>query len=199
MREISLKHPALKVDAAPADTHLLILLPEVHPLGPLPGLNTEEEEDSSDEHNTPLPADSLVLEHRVADDRDVKDREDGDEAGADGEEEELVAPHIDDPLREVLFGAGLHAEEGAAHINHLPGKEEREPGEACKTGGASAEDGVAAGREVVVTVLTEVTVAPGVEDQAEGCETQRGDPDTIDQHIEHDFKGEDTAFQLSEC
>lgn len=41
------------------------------------------------------------------------------------------------PLREVLGGFRLHAEEGTAEIHHFPREEEREPGwadEGCRAG-----------------------------------------------------------------
>lgn len=143
LTEISLEHPGFEVDASPPDTERLIPLPEIHPLSELPRLDANEKEDGRDEDDAPLPADSLMLEYLVIDDGNVEHREDGDEAGADGEEEELVAPDIDEPLCKVLLGTGLHAEEGTAHINHLPSEKEREPGEACEASRASAEDGIA--------------------------------------------------------
>jgi len=108
-----------------------------------------------------------MFEHLVVDDWDVKNREDGDETGHDTPEQELVTPNIVEPLGEVLLRARLHAEKGAAHVHHLPGQEQGEPGQAGKAGGSGTEDGVASSRVVVVAVHTKVSIAPGVEDQAE--------------------------------
>ena len=101
--EVSLKHPLLQVDTSPAHALLLIRPSEVDPLGPLPRLNADKEQNSGNEHDTPLPADSGVLEHNVVDDGDVHDRENGDEPNTDRVEKELVAPDIVEPLGEVLL------------------------------------------------------------------------------------------------
>lgn len=79
-------------------------------LTPLPSLDTGKEEDCFNEHDGPFPADTGMLEDHVVDNRDIEDREDGDEARHDGPEQKLVAPDIVHPLGEVLFGSGLHAE-----------------------------------------------------------------------------------------
>jgi len=84
-----------------------------------------------------------MLEDDVVDDRDVESREDSNEASHDGPEQELVAPDIVHPLGEVLRRLGLHAEERAAHVDHLPGEEESEPRQAHEGRGAGAEDSVA--------------------------------------------------------
>ena len=59
----------------------------------------------------------------MVDDWDVKYREDEDEAEDDGGEQELVAPDVEHPLGEIAVGLGLHAEETAAGVDHLPGEE----------------------------------------------------------------------------
>lgn len=123
--EVALKDTRLEIDGAPSSTAVLdLLLPKVYSLGPLPRLNADEEKEGSDEDNGPFPSDSLVSEDLVVDDRDVQDWEDGDKGEDDGEEEELVAPDIDGPLREVLCRSWLHPEKRSAHVQHLPCQED---------------------------------------------------------------------------
>ena len=101
---------------------------EIDPLSPFPGLTASKEQNSFYKHDTPFPANSRVLEHYMIKRWDIQRWENRDEASDDGPEQELIAPDVISPLREVLLAFWLHAEKGAAHINHLPGKEEREPG-----------------------------------------------------------------------
>lgn len=89
-------------------------------LSPFPGFNTQEEQNRLDNNNSPFPGDSRVLEHHIVDNGDIKDRNHGNKAGENRPEEELVTPDIICPLREVLLGLGLHAEERAAHVHHFP-------------------------------------------------------------------------------
>lgn len=152
---------------------LALLATEVNPLAPLPTLNTKEEKHSFDQDHTPFPGDTAVLEDFVVDNRNVQDGEGEYETGHDSEEQELVAPDIVHPLREVALGVGLHLEEAAAEVHHLPGEEEREPGHACECCGTSAEDSVTSVRFVRVIVLSvatrgEVSIAPAEHDECEG-------------------------------
>jgi len=137
-----------------------------------------------------------VPEHGVIDNRDVEDGEDGDESKHNREEQELVPPNVDRPLRKVLIRVGLHHEERAAHVQHLPCKEEREPCQAGESRGTSAEHGVASIVVPFVAVVAEITVAKTEHDNGEGCETKGGDPQAVYEHIDHDFNGENTAFKL---
>ena len=73
---------------------------EKHSLAPLPGLDTDEEEQSRDDYDCPLPSDGSVFEDDVVDNGDVEGWEDGDEAEDDGPEEEFVAADVVDPSRE---------------------------------------------------------------------------------------------------
>lgn len=194
--EVLAKGPLLEVQvlpvgAVPAAGDVAV----IDTLGELPELDTTKEETGGDEDDTPLPSDALVLEDGVADDRDVLEREEGDEAEHDGPEEELVAPDIMHPLGEVLLGAGLHAEEGSSLVNHLPGEEQREPGQAGKGGGTRLEDGLAAVAVLVVAVNAELTVTKGVQAEHESAEAQGGDPDTIDNHVNDELDGKDTSLE----
>jgi hypothetical protein len=195
--EIPLKHALLQVDRAPpATTHLRIIPSEEDALAKLPALNAEEEQECSDKDNTPLPADALVSEHGIVDDRDIQDGEDGNEPEYNREEQELVPPDVAGPLGEVLCGSGLHHEERAAHVQHLPRKEQREPSEASKGSCASADHSVA-GRVVgLVAVVAEVAVTEAEHHDREGCEAEGGYPEAVDEHVDHDFDGEDTALEL---
>ena len=62
------------------------------------------------------------------------------------------------PLGEVLLGAGLHAEEAATHINHLPGEEEGKPSQADKGRRAGSKDGFTFVFVLVVAVSSKVPI-----------------------------------------
>ena len=177
---------------------LLTLLPpqppEKHPLTPLPRLDAREEQRRLNKHNSPLPRNPRMLEHHIVNHGDIQDRERKHESRHDPKEEELVPPHVHHPLREIQLGLGLHAEEAAPHVHHLPGEEEREPGHADEGGCARAEHCVAFARVVAVAAGGEVAVAPGEEDEREGGEAERGHPDTVDDGVDDDFPGEDSLF-----
>lgn len=135
-----------------------------------------------------------MLKHHIVDNRDIQNRKRKHKARHNPKEEELVPPHIHHPLREIQLGLGLHAEEAAAHVHHLPGEEEREPGHADEGGCARAEDGVAFGRVVAVAAGGEVAVAPGEEDKREGGETEGCHPDAVDEGVDDDFPGKNSLF-----
>lgn len=135
-------------------------------------------------------------ENGVVDDRDVQDGENGDETEHDGEEQELVPPDIACPLGEVLVRSWLHHEERAAHVQHLPRKEQREPGKTGERGSTSAEDGVAGGVVGLVTAGAEVAITKAKHDQGEGSKTESGDPETVEKHVDHDLDGENAALEL---
>ena len=196
--EVPFEHSLLDVvvTSGVSSACLLRHSPEVDALSPFPRLNTEEEENGGDEDDTPFPADTLMLEDHLVDDRDVKDGEDGDKPGHDSEEEELVTPYIDHPLGEVLLRARLHAEKGTTHIDHLPREEEGKPGKTCETGGAGAENCVTAVGVGVVAEFAEVSVAPGIDYEGEGGQAEGGDPNSVEDHVTQDFESEDSAFEL---
>lgn len=196
--QIITKHPLLNIKILPRGPDPLPRSPaEVHPLPPLPGLDAEEEQESSDEDDPPLPADARVLEHGVVDDGDVQRREQRHEAEQHGPEEEPVPPHVEHPLGEVLLAVGLHAEEGPPRVHQLPGQEEREPGQTREGGGAGAEHGVAARRVRVVAVLAQLAVAPrpGVHAQREAGQAQRRDPDAVDRRVDAELGREDARLE----
>lgn len=64
-----------------------------------------------------------MFENDTVDDRNVECRKDDHESSNDSLEEELNVLDIMYLLRKVLLTVGLHAEEGAAHINQLPSQE----------------------------------------------------------------------------
>merc|ERR1712093_889032 len=136
-----------------------------------------------------------MSEDSIVQDGDVECGEDSDETRDDRPEQELVAPDIDGPLREILCGFGLHAEEGAAHVDHLPGWEEREPGHADEGRGSGAEHGAAALVDGVVAADAQGAVAEAEEHDGEGGETEGGHPETVDHHVNHYFPGEDAGFE----
>ncbi|CAF3572987.1 unnamed protein product [Fusarium graminearum] len=171
------------------------LVTEVDTLGKLPCLDTTKEQSGSDKDNGPLPSNTLVLKDGVTDDGNVLDREESDNTEDNGPEEELVAPDVVHPLGKVELGLGLHAEERSSLVNHLPGKEEREPGKTGKSGSTGLEDGLTAVAVSVVAVLTELTIAKGVHAEDEGAETKSGDPDTIDGHVNDKLERENTSLE----
>ena len=140
-----------------------------------------------------------MLENTVVDNRDVDDRECKNETSHDTKEEELVAPDIMHPLGIAFLGVGLHVEEAAAQMHHLPGEEEGEPGHAGEGSGAGTENCVAVVRLVgivvmCVTALGELAVAPSEHDEREGGQTEGGHPDSVDEGVDDDFPGENTLF-----
>lgn len=152
------------------------LSPEVDMLGPLPYLAAEEDEERGDENDTPLPGDRRVFEDDRVDDGDVQKRENSDEAGDNGPEEELVAPDVEESLGKVLPGLGLHTEKGPAHVQHFSGKEKGKPGQGGEGRGAGAEDGVASVAIGVVAVFAEVAIAKLEHDKHESAQTERSSP-----------------------
>lgn len=196
--KVGAKDPALEVVLVAGAVGLVLAgaAADPHALGPLPGLAADEKQQRGHEDDAPLPRDAGVLEDDRVNDGDIKQREDGDETGHDAEKEELVAPHVPEPLRKVLCGLGLHAEEGPAHVQHLPGEEEREPRQGGKGGGAGAVDGVAGGGVAVVAVGAEVAVAKAEHDEQEGGQAQRGRPQAVGKHVCHELPGEDACFHL---
>lgn len=163
---------------------------------PFPGLDAAEEQEGLDDDDRPLPGDPGVLEDVVVDDGAVEDEEDGHVAEHDGVEEELVAPDVVHPLREVLLRLGLHAEEGAAEVDQLPGEEEREPCHRDECRGPRSEYRVASLGIRVITVFTHVAVAEAECNQGEGGQTQCRHPEAVDQHIDDEFVGENAAFEV---
>jgi hypothetical protein len=163
--KVALEYSLLEINRAPPASAILDLAPpKEDTLAELPALNTEEEEESCHEDNAPLPADALVPEDRVVDDGNVEDGEDCNETEHDGEEQEFVPPDVACPLREVLCGSRLHHEERAAHVQHLPCKEQREPRKTSECSRTSAEHSVARGVVRFVTRLAEVAIAEAEHD-----------------------------------
>lgn len=102
-----------------------------------------------------------MQEYISIDDWDIQDREHAHDAKDNGPEQELISLDIVHPRREVALTARLHAEEASAHVDHLPGEEEGEPGQAGEGGGAGSED------EITVVVIciagfAEIAVAEAV-------------------------------------
>lgn len=187
------------LDIAQVLAQLLVLLAsKVHALGPLPRFNAQKEQKRLDKDDTPLPRDGRMLKDGGVNDGNVDDGEHGDEAGNDGPKEKLVAPDVNDPLGKVALALGLHAEEAAAQVDHLPGEEEGEPGQAGKGRRAGAEHDLAVLRVRLVAVVTNVgvAVAEAKEDDGEGADAERGHPDSVDNHVDQEFRGEDTLLEL---
>jgi hypothetical protein len=99
------------------------------------------------------------------------------------------------PLGEVELGARLHAEERSSLVNHLPSKEEGEPGKAGKGSGTGLEDSFTALAVGVVAVLTELTVAKGVEAEDERAEAQKSNPETVENHVDDELERENTGLE----
>lgn len=61
-------------------------------------------------HNTAFLVDGGVLEHYRIENGYIGQQDQRDEASNNSPDEELIAPHIDSPLSEILFLVGPHAE-----------------------------------------------------------------------------------------
>mgnify|MGYP005989479713 CR=1 FL=1 len=162
-------------------------------LDELPGLNADYKDNSEADHEGPLPLDASVLEELVVENGDIDDREDGESAENDGPEQELVAVQILEDGKAAVI-VGIEAKHGAAETLELPGRNENQPGEFGKCGSAGAEDGLARFRVVRVAVHAEVSVVGAVDDDDEGAHGACSHHDTIDDHIDDDLVGEDTAL-----
>ncbi|KAI3478679.1 hypothetical protein L1887_59316 [Cichorium endivia] len=90
----------------------------------------------------PFPADAFVQEDDAVEAGNVENGEDAEEAADDADEEELVPPRVAEPLV-VPASVVAHVEEAAAHVDHLPGQNEREPGDDGKGRGTRTEDELA--------------------------------------------------------
>lgn len=80
---------------------LLRLASEINALTKLPQLDAAEKENGFNDDNAPFPRDSGVLEDNIVDDGDIEHREGRDETKHDTAKQELVAPDIVHPLREI--------------------------------------------------------------------------------------------------
>ena len=179
-------------------SRLLRHAPEVDPLGKLPRFDAEEEEAGRDEDNTPFPADASVSEDIMIDDRDIQGREDGNKASDNSPEQELIAPNIRHPLSKVPLAVRLHAEEAPTHVDHFPSQEKREPSKAGEAGRAGSEYRVTSFGIGGIAILSQITITKPVQDEGEGGQTECCHPETVDDHINQDFDGEDTPFQLND-
>lgn len=160
-------------------------------LCPLPSLHSNEEQEARNEDYPPFPRDAFVPKDVVVDDGDIHDREKGDETHKHGREEELVSPHIKDPLGKVVFGSRLHAEEASSHINQLPGQKDREPGEASEARCPCTENAIAFDRVAVVAASgwdsPAVAVFEAIEDDDERGKTECCDPEAINEHVDQNL------------
>lgn len=101
-----------------------------------------------------------------------------------------------EPLSKVLLGSGLHHEERATHIDHLPRKEDREPSKTGESGGTSTEYSRAAVVEALVAPSAKVAITKTEHDDREGSKAQGSDPKTVEDHVDHDLDSEDTTLEL---
>jgi hypothetical protein len=101
-----------------------------------------------------------------------------------------------DPLCEVVFGVRLHAEERSAHIDHLPGEEKREPSETDESGRPGAENKFTPIVEGIIASPAKIPVSKTEDYQRESTQTECTRPEPVYVHIEKDFPGEDSHFQL---
>jgi hypothetical protein len=106
-------------------------------LASLPHLNEADIYNNTASNDTPLPCKTLVLEHLGVEVGDIHDREDHDEAGNNGPEEELV---VVDGLehREGASGTLIHVEEAAVEVLHLPCCDEQQESQRGEGRGTSA-------------------------------------------------------------
>ena len=136
-----------------------------------------------------------MLKHLSINDRDIQRREERDESAQNRPKQKLIPPHINHPLSEILLGPRLHGEERPTDIDQLPGQEQRKPSETGKGGGSSFEDGIAPFGIGVIAVFTELSVTKSIHPQDEAGQTQRGDPDAVNNHVDAEFPGEDARLE----
>lgn len=165
---------------------------EVDALRPLPRLRQHHENDDIHKDDSPLPADTIVLENDVIQCGDVQNREDREEDAGDRPEQKLVAPQVACPGPEAIG----HVEQGAAEVDKAPGEEEEDPGHGGEACGAGAEDRVADLRVVVVAVGAEVAVAEAEDDDRERAEDAAGHDGAVDDHVCEELGREDAVFEL---
>lgn len=153
-----------------------LLLPthatEKDTLSPFPGFDAEEKQERLNNNDSPFPSDSRVLEYHIVDNGYVKDRNHGNKASENRPEEELIAPDIMRPLREILFRFGLHAEERPAHIHHFPGQEQGKPRQADESGCACLKDQLTLFGILAIATASKVAVSESPHHQGEGRKTQ---------------------------
>lgn len=133
-----------------------------------------------------------MLENLGVDDGDIDDREDRDEASKDGPEQKRIAPGMPHPYCEWVLRLRLHAEERPAHMHHLPGEEEREPGKGDEGGGTSTENEFTGLAVCFVTAEAEISVTESPNDDGECSETEGCHPEAVHNHVEQHFLGKDT-------
>lgn len=185
------------------DVHVLIsfaslfvcFTAEEYPLTPFPRLHASEENTRGNEHNTPFPIDWRMLKHYRVEHWDIDEGEKRDEASDDSPEEELVAPHINRPLREVALRVRLHAEEGATHINHFPRQEEGKPRKTRKRSSARAEDQLAGLAVALITSFAQLAITKAVDNENEAGQAQQRDPQAVNYHVNEEFHSEDARLQ----
>ncbi|KAI6773583.1 hypothetical protein HG531_000432 [Fusarium graminearum] len=162
-------------------------------LGHLPELDTSNKHDGEANGQSPLPGDACVLEELVVQDRDVDNREDRQTAKDDGPEEEAVGVDILEN-RESAVIIGVEAENGAAQTLELPGRDEDEPSEFGKCSGTSFENGDTSFGVSLVALLAQVSTVSAVDDNNECAHGASTHNDTVDNHINNDLVGKDTAL-----
>lgn len=165
---------------------------EVDALRPLPRLRQNHKHDDVHKDNSPLPADTGVLENDMVQLGNVQNREDREEDPSDRPEQELVAPKVARPRLEAVG----HVEKGAAEVDQAPGEEEEDPGHGREACSAGAENGVAGLRVGVVAVGAEVAVAEAEDDDGEGAQDTAGHDGAVGDHVCEEFGGEDAVFEL---
>ena len=163
------------------------------PLCPLPRLSTNNEHDNGNEDDPPFPVNPGVHEDDGIQPRDVQRRKHNEEDNGNGEEEEAVPPQMVPPRADP---PAAPVEEGPAEVDELPGEEQEDPRHGRVGRGAGAKDDVARRRVGVVAVGAQVAVAEGEDDGGEGAEDAASHEDAVDDHVEHEFGGEDAVAEL---
>jgi len=165
------------------------LLEEVQPpLRELPQLDEDDEGDEPCNGQAPLPADLLLLEDVGVEAIDHDNREDRERGDNDGEEQELVLPHV---AEEVALR--VEREHRPAQVLELPRDEAEQPGDlhvACR---ARLEDRFALGRVSCVAVTSEVATAGSVNDDDEGRKAQRTHDEAVHAQVDDDLPREHGA------
>lgn len=95
-----------------------------------------------------------------------------------------------------MGGLWFHAEETAAHVDHLPCQEQCKPCETSESGASSPKYEHAFVGNMIVAIMPEIAVTKTENHDRERCKTKGCHPATIDQHVNEHFLSKDTDLAL---
>ena len=168
-------------------------------LDSLPPLNAEHEYEDRAERQSPFPSNACVLEDTGVEVGNVDGGENRHGTDHDRPEEEFILVNILEEW-EATIGHGVEAEHATAEGLEFPGRDKDEPCQFCEDGGTGTEHGVARSFGIVVvscvTFVAEVAVVGTVDDNDEGEDRAGSHDDSVDDHIDHDLRSENSPLDL---